>query len=134
MSDTLAADVREALERNAQLREAASGTDPDVEHALAILRHKGLWAGIGNDIGTPTTTPSSGVASEAGDVEMVEEAASFTKKLESDEAFKKQFDDMLAAGGDAGAEAKRLFSAVSERAAKRRRKAGKEACGGKRLV
>ena len=73
---------------------------------------------MGNDIGTPTTTPSSGAASEAGDVEMVEEAASFTKKLETDEAFKRQFDDMLVAGGD---EAKRLFAAVSERAAKKAR-------------
>ena len=50
---------------------------------------------------------------------MAEGAVSYTRKLESDEAFKQQFEDMCAAGGDAGAEVKRLFAAVSERASKK---------------
>ena len=104
------------MERNEQLRAAAGGNDPDVEHALAILRHKGLWTGSS----PPTTVPST-VASEAGDVEMAEGTAAITRKLDSDEAYKKQFEDMCAAGGDAGAEVKRLFAAVSERASKRAR-------------
>ena len=51
---------------------------------------------------------------------MVEETATITKRLESDEAYKKQFEDMCAAS-DVGADVKRLFTAVSERNAKKAR-------------
>ena len=57
---------------------------------------------------------------------MVEETATITKRLESDEAYKKQFEDMCAAS-DVGADVKRLFTAVSERTAKRARAAPYEA-------
>ena len=103
------------MEQNEQLRAAAAGNDPDVEHALAILRLKGLWTGSS----PPTTVPSS-VASEAGDAEMAEGTAAITRRLDSDGAYKKQFEDMCAAG-DVGADVKRLFAAVSERQAKKAR-------------
>ena len=112
---SIAAGVRATLARNEQLRAVDGGDDPDVEHALAILRHKGLWPGSG----TPTTVPSS-VASEAGDAEMAEGTAAITRRLDSDETYKKQFEDMCAAG-DVGADVKRLFAAVSERQAKKAR-------------
>ena len=103
------------MEQTDPLRAAAAGNDPAGEHALAILRLKGLWTGSC----PPTTVPSS-VASEAGDVEMAEGTAAITRKLDSDEAYKKQFEDLCSAG-DVWADVKRLFAAVSDRVAKKAR-------------
>ena len=56
----------------------------------------------------------------------MEEETTITKRMENDEAYKKQFEDMCAAG-DVGADVKRLFTAVSERNAKKARAAPYEA-------
>ena len=49
---------------------------------------------------------------------MGEQAVSFAKKLETDEAFKGKWEDMLAAGGD---DVQQIFAPMAERAAKKAR-------------
>ena len=81
---------------------------------MAILRVNGLWPD-----GSARGAAHQDATAEAADVTMEEETA-ITRRLESDEAYKAQFEDMCAAG-DAGTDVKRLFTAVSERNAKRAR-------------
>ena len=115
---SIAAGVRDALERNEQLRVVAGGLAPEVEQALEVLRSNGLWPG-----GGATKAAVGGAApGEAADVPMVAESETIIKRLESDDEYKKQF-EALCANGDAGADVKKLFTAVSERAAKRARAA-----------
>ena len=96
-----------------RLRAVAGGLAPEVEQALEVLRSNGLWPGGG---------ARKAADGGAADVPMVAESETIIKRLESDDEYKKQF-EALCANGDAGADVKKLFTAVSERAAKRARAA-----------